>query len=75
MPFQPVLDHFSSNPFLPLDPLDSLKQKLFNDVPLIIGHNRDEGAHLLTKLMHNRTMLSHFVKNWKTVGPVIIFNR
>ena len=75
MPFTAIIDDFSENPFVPLDPLKALKNGIFNDVPLIIGHNRDEGAHILTKLTHNSTIFDHFLNHWNQVGPTMIFNK
>ena len=37
MPFHPIVDNFSSKPFLPLEPLEALESRYFNDVPLIVG--------------------------------------
>ena len=73
LPFHPVLDSYSKNAFLPLT-----LQEAFNsgfDVPLIIGHNRDEGAQLLTKLLANTTKIDHYVQNWSKIGPSMIFHR
>ena len=75
MTFYPSLDSYSSNPFLPMSPIEALNNRMFNDVPLIIGHNRDEGATILTKIMANESILNHFVRHWTEIGPTIILNK
>ena len=66
---------YESNPFLPMTPLEALNKGMVNDVPLIIGHNRDEGATILTKILTNHSKVNHFVTNWKEIGPTIILNK
>ena len=34
---------FNSNPIFASDPIDMIKRGIFNDVPLMIGANEDEG--------------------------------
>ena len=43
-PFYPVVDSFSSSPFLPLDPLTALVTGRFSPVPYISGFVKNEGA-------------------------------
>ena len=47
----------------------------FNDVPLIIGHNQHEFAHVILPYLKNQTNLRHFLNNWAISGPAILFNR
>ena len=75
MPFTAIIDDFATKSFVPLHPLHAVQKGLFNDVPLIIGHNRDEGASILTKLVHNSTIFDHFLKHWNKIAPVMIFNK
>ena len=75
MPFTAIIDDFATKPFVPLHPLEAIKKGLFNDVPLIIGHNRDEGASILTQLTHNMTIFDHFLKHWNKIAPVMLFNK
>ena len=44
--FAPVIDSYSSHPFLPLDPLEALKTGQYNRVPYITGTVKNEGALL-----------------------------
>ena len=51
--FYPVIDSFSSSPFLPEDPLSALMTGRFNPVPYISGTVKNEGA--LTTLLIRST--------------------
>jgi carboxylesterase type B len=42
--FGPRIDAERENPFLPKDPIDIIESGSFNQVPLIIGVNANEGA-------------------------------
>ena len=76
MPFHPIVDNnFSSKPFLPLEPLEALESRYFNDVPLIVGHNKHESVNLLMPFMKNETKRRKFVEDWPKIGPAILFNR
>ena len=41
--FKPVVDSYSSTPFLAADPLEMMRRGHFHKVPMIIGNNKDEG--------------------------------
>ena len=69
------VDRFASNPFLPVEPLEALQSRFFNDVPLIVGYNKHESIHMLLPLLKNQTLLKQFLENWKISGPAILFNR
>ena len=58
-----------------MDPLGALQSRFFNDVPLIIGHNKHEFAHIILPYLKNQTNLRHFLNNWAISGPAILFNR
>ena len=75
MPFHPIVDNFSSKPFLPLEPLEALESRYFNDVPLIVGHNKHESMNLLMPFMKNETKKKKFVEDWPKIGPAVLFNR
>ena len=44
--YWPVIDSYATNPFLPLDPLESLKAGMFNKIPYMSGTVAYEGAML-----------------------------
>ena len=46
-PFLPVIDDFIPDGIFSMDPLDLIEQSKFNDVPLILGTNQDEGLAFL----------------------------
>ena len=41
--FKPVVDDYSSDPFLPGEPLELIERGQFSSVPLIVGANQHEG--------------------------------
>merc|ERR1711981_559385 len=42
--FPPVVDHFCSNPFLPIHPLEAMKTGAYNKVPYMSGTTKEDGA-------------------------------
>ena len=80
-------DNFISNPFVPLndcdhgaapiftqDPLLMMQAQVFNDVPLIIGTNKDEGMTFLPKFLPPNP--HEFVqKNINSSIPQLLFGR
>ena len=44
--YWPVIDDYADEPFLPMDPLQSLLQGSFNKVPYITGTVKNEGAYV-----------------------------
>ena len=78
LPLQPVLDSFSSDPFLPMDPLEAMKTGMFNQIPFISGTVTYEGM-LATGIEGLATLdlienppqeIAEFYGNW---GPNIFF--
>lgn len=47
--FGPRIDAERENPFLPKDPVDIIKSGSFNQVPLIIGVNANEGGFAIAR--------------------------
>jgi len=81
----PVVDSYSSDPFLPLSPLEAMSTGKFNQIPFMSGTNKDEGALTylsdLNKLKHGalddcelvgpaRLSLSHGSKHPQTYSPI-----
>jgi len=79
-PWKPILDgHFLpiESAFLPADPLDLLRSGNFNDIPIIIGHTKDEGVYAVTEIL-SRTpdAVDTVFRDWPhTKGPSYIFGR
>jgi carboxylesterase type B len=64
MPFHPIVDDFTRKPFLPLEPIESLEKGQFNDVPMVIGHNRDEGTLFIFVYSQNQSKIDESVELW-----------
>ena len=74
--FKPVVDNFTSNPFVPRDPWEIIESGEFSQVPLIMGANSDEGLFPTLKFYANETMILQMAANWdKFIAPLLIFNR
>ena len=72
--FYPVIDSFSSSPFLPLDPLTALATGRFNPVPFISGTVKNEGA-LTTLLMRSAGWSGHdILRVAEQTGPRLPFS-
>ena len=50
----PVVDDFTSNPFLPQEPVEVLKTGRYNKVPFICGFNKDELDFLSTTFLKKK---------------------
>merc|ERR1712002_904905 len=64
--FHPVVDHFSSNPFMPIHPLEALKTGAYNKIPFMSGTTKEEGAAVLMMMWES---LEQMEENWDTMGP------
>jgi len=64
--FMPVVDHFCSNPFMPIHPLEALKTGAYNKVPFMSGTTKEEGAAVLMMMWES---LEQMEENWDTMGP------
>jgi len=42
--FAPVVDHFCSNPFMPIHPLEAVKSGAYNKIPYMSGTTKEDGA-------------------------------
>jgi len=76
MPFRPYFDDFNSDPFIPKDPWDMIEAGEFNDVPLILGNNNDEGLFLAADYYRDPTLIEDLSRNWfQDLGPLFIATR
>merc|ERR1712038_298570 len=64
--FFPSIDHFASNPFMPVHPLEAMKTGAYNKVPFMSGTTKEEGA-MITMMMWDS--LEEIKENWDTMGP------
>ena len=70
MAFKPMQDSFLADPVLPEDPWTSGRPH--QDVPLLIGANRDEGIVSLLPFLLNETLYGQ-LEGFDTEGPVLLF--
>ena len=74
--FKPYIDDFSQDPFVPKDPWDIIKSGEFNDVPLIIGNNKDEGLISASNFHEDPSMVEELIKRWDDeLGPLYVTGR
>ena len=70
--FRPILDDFTSKPFLPKEPLEVIDKGEFNMVPTIIGGNLHEGNMFMA---FNKDLKEQLENNWNQVIPVNFIGR
>jgi len=64
----PVQDYYSSNPVLPLDPLEAMVRGQFNKVPIMTGAVQHEGALSLIYAQ----VAEDKEKWWRVLGPIFL---
>jgi hypothetical protein len=71
-----VVDNFTSDPFVPENQWDMIESGSFNQVPLIMGSNSDEGLLSALNFHFNQTLLDELAENWENeYAPLVIFHR
>jgi carboxylesterase type B len=74
--FKPYVDDFSSNPFVPKDPWELIESGSFEDVPLIIGNNNDEGLAFVYDFYLDSDLADDLRNRWnEDLGPLFIAGR
>ena len=74
--YKPVVDDFTSDPFVPKDPWKIIEAGEFNQVPIIMGSNSEEGLFSALKYYANPALLEELSSKWETeYAPLIIFHR
>ncbi len=72
--FKPVVDNFTTDPFLPKDPWTIIESGEFTQ--FIMGANADEGLFPILKYHKNETFIKEIATNWdQFVAPLVIFHR
>lgn len=74
IPFLVSLDDFSPDPILSSDPLKLIQDGIFNDVPLMIGSNKDEG-HLFVGKYLSSDLFTMNPEIWRRRGPALLLGR
>merc|ERR1719402_1760177 len=67
--FGPVVDHFCSNPFMPIHPLEAVKSGAYNKIPFMSGTTKEDGA-LMTMMFWD--FLETIDEKWDTIGAGIL---
>jgi len=67
--FAPVVDHFCSNPFMPIHPLEAIKSGAYNKIPYMSGTTKEDGA-LFTMMFWDS--LETIEEKWDTIGVGIL---
>ena len=71
----PVNDNKTSNPFVPGNPKDLLKNGEFDkNIEVILGTNADEGLLFIFNLILDPTGWENFRNNFDILGPKLLFN-
>ena len=74
--FKPEIDDFTEDPFIPRNPWDMIESGDFNQVPVIMGSNSDEGLFSAFFFHNNQTLLEELAEKWESeYAPLIIFHR
>ncbi|XP_060829523.1 juvenile hormone esterase-like isoform X3 [Bombus pascuorum] len=64
--FAPTIEEESDDAIVTVDPLTAIKQRLFRDIPLIIGVTKDEGLMKSIAILTNPTAEDTILNNFKT---------
>ncbi len=72
---RPVVDGYSSRPFIPVEPMELIAKGDFAHVPMMVGGNKDEGLLTLTGFMMNDTLRGYLVDNWDEYIPTTLLSR
>jgi len=67
--WEPVVDNYCSEPFMPTQPLEALKTGMYNKIPFMSGTTKDEGALYAISILKEP---GESAKNWNTTGPLLL---
>lgn len=70
--FKPVVDDFSSRPFLPKEPLTLMEEEEFNRVPLMVGSTKHDGLMFTS---FNRNLKKDLKEKFDEFIPLAFLNR
>jgi len=72
-PWKPLVDgHFATRPFLPFPIKESFQKGKYHKVPLMLGHNRDEGAMFLPQFLNHPDRMREVDDTFDVLGPVLL---
>ena len=69
--FSPRVDPESAMPFMPVEPIDLMKQGNFQHIPWIVGITDDEGAFKVSSMFHDLKSLNELDDQFEKLGPLI----
>jgi carboxylesterase type B len=69
--FSPRVDPESSMPFMPVEPIDLMKEGNFQHVPWIVGLTDEEGAFKASAMFHDMNSLDEFQDQFEKLGPLM----
>ena len=74
-PWIPIVDKFSSNPFLPESPEILLRKNKVNNVPVMLGFTSEDGLLKTSRFVQDKSFAEHFGNNWNTCAPINILGK
>ena len=73
-PWKPIVDNHASKPFIPDDPKVLVSDGQFNQVPIIIGGNQDEGSMYMAQFLLNPELFEEVHEKFDVDGPLLFLN-
>jgi len=74
-PWKPLVDgHFATRPFLPAPIKEVFQNGKYHQVPLMVGHNRDEGAMFLPQFLNHPERMQEVDDTFDVLGPVLLLS-
>ncbi|TRY76473.1 hypothetical protein TCAL_05343 [Tigriopus californicus] len=72
-PWKPVLDsNYTKQPILKEDPRVLMLSGKFNQMPLIIGWDKDEGSLFMPQFLNNPERVNEVNENFDVLGPILL---
>jgi len=68
-PWWPVVDHYATDPVLPMEPLNAIKTGMFNKVPMMSGTVTNDGAIQAMSLLRPQQAPERF---WQAMAPILL---
>ena len=74
-PWIPIIDKYSSDPFLPQSPETLFAKNKIADVPVMLGFTSEDGLLKTSRFVQDKTFAEHFRNNWDTCAPINILGK
>ena len=69
IPWKPLVDNYASKPFIPTDPKILISEGNYNQVPIMIGGNTNEGCMYLVQFLANEERFEEVAEDFDNFGP------